>query len=101
MSTTPTIETTPTIKFTSPTEMLLNTPFPTVALSLPVDITTTILSPFLTDTLAFQDTATQTIVSAVEDMKILSYKDVEEIFQVMKATAEACPDSPPYQPAPT
>src|SRR5712692_9212297 len=99
MSTTP-IDVT-TMEFTSPTEMLLNTPFPMVTLSLPVDITATISSPFLTDTLAFQDAATQTVVSAVEDMKILSYEDTEEIFQVMKATTEACPNSPPYQPAPT
>src|SRR5229473_5604544 len=99
MSTTP-IDAT-TMEFTSPTEMLLNTPFPTVALSLPVDITATILSPFLTDTSVFQDAATQTVVSAVEDMRILSYEDVEEIFQTMRATAKAHPDSPPYQPAPT
>src|SRR5712692_5365237 len=99
MSTTPINAT--TMEFTSPTEMLLNTPFPTVALSLPVDITATILSPFLTDTSAFQDAATQTVVSAVEDMKILSYEDAEEIFQAMKATAEAHTNSPPYQPAPT
>src|SRR5713226_4529017 len=100
MTTTPVDATTPTMEFTSPTEMLLNTPFPTVTLSLPIDITATISSPFLTDTLAFQDAATQTVVLAVEDMKILSYEDTEEIFQAMKATAEACPDSPPYQPAP-
>src|SRR6266852_1448055 len=101
MSTTPINATTPTMEFTSPTEMLLNTPFPTVALSLPIDITATISSPFLTDTSVFQDAATQTIISAVEDMKILSYEDAEEIFQAMKTTAEACTNSPPYQPAPT
>src|SRR5229473_6752278 len=99
MSTTP-IDAT-TMEFTSPTEVLLNTLVPTVALSLPIDITATISSPFLTDTLVFQDAATQTVVSAVEDMKILSYEDAEEIFQAMKTTAEACTDSPPYQPAPT
>src|SRR5712692_3417484 len=101
MTTNPIDTTAPTMEFTSPTKMLLNTPFPTVALSLPVDITATISSPFLTDTSAFQDAATQTVVSAVEDMRILSYEDVEEILQTMKATAEAHPDSPPYQPAPT
>src|SRR5229473_119494 len=99
MSTTP-IDAT-TMEFTSPTEMLLNTPFPTVTLSLPIDITATISSPFLTDTSVFQDAATQTVVSAVEDMRILSYDDTEEIFQAMKMTAKACPNSPPYQPAPT
>src|SRR5712692_8646230 len=101
MSSNPIDATTPTMEFTSPAEILLNTPFPMVTLSLPVDITATISSPFLTDTLALQDAATQTVVSAVEDMRILSYKDAEEIFQTMKATAEARPDSPPYQPAPT
>src|SRR5712692_2800004 len=99
MSTTPINAT--TMEFTSPTEMLLNTPFPTVTLSLPVDITATISSPFLTDTSAFQDAATQTVVSAVEDMKILSYEDAEEIFQAMKTMAETHTNSPPYQPAPT
>src|SRR5713101_5335922 len=101
MSSTPINTTTPTMEFTSPTEMLLNTPSPTVALSLPVDVTATISSPFLTDTSVFQDAATQTVVSAVEDLRILSYKDAEEIFQTMKVPAEARPDSPPYQPAPT
>src|SRR6266849_10952988 len=90
-----------TMEFTSPTEMLLNTPFPTVTLSLPIDITATILSPFLTDTSAFQDAATQTIISAVEDMKILSYEDAKEIFQAMKTMAKTHADSPPYQPAST
>src|SRR5216684_7772627 len=102
MSNTPTIDaTTPTMEFTPPTKMLLNTPFPTVTLSLPIDITATISSPFLTDTLVFQNAATQTVLSTVNNMKILSYKDVEEIFQAMKTTAEVCADSPPYQPAPT
>src|SRR5713101_4558874 len=101
MSTTPIDAPTPTMEFTSPPKMLLNTPFPTVTLSLPIDITATISSLFLTDTSAFQDAATQMVMSAVEDIKILSYKDVEEIFQAMKMTAEACTNSPPYQPAPT
>src|SRR5713101_131113 len=99
MSTTPINATAPTMEFTSPTEMLLNTPFPTVSLSLPVDITATISSPFLTDTSAFQDTATQTVLSAINNMKILSYEDAKEIFQAMKTTTEAHPNSPPYQPA--
>src|SRR5713101_9050490 len=102
MSTNPTTEaTTPTIMSTTPANVLLNIPFPTVTLTLPVDMTATILSPFLTDTPVLQDTATQTILSAVSDMKILSYEDAEEIFQAMKTTAEACDDSPPYQLAPT
>src|SRR5713101_5428986 len=102
MSTNPTTEaTTPTIMSTTPANILLNIPFPTVALSLPVNMTATILSPFLTDTSVLQDAATQTVLSAVNDMKILSYEDAEEIFQAMRTTAEACNNSPPYQPAPT
>src|SRR5713101_2780232 len=101
MSTTPTIEaTTPTIASTTPADILLNIPFPTVALSLPVNITATILSPFLTDTSVFQDAATQTVLSAVNDMKILSYEDAEEIFQTMETRAEAHTNSPPLPTCP-
>ena len=64
-------------------------------------MTATISSPFLTDTPALQDAATQTILSAVHDIKILSYEDAKEIFQGMGAAAEAHDNSPPYQPAPT
>src|SRR5713101_2541020 len=55
----------------------------------------------MTDTPVPQDAATQTILSAVHDFKILSYEDAEEIFKGMRLVAIACADSPPYQPAPT
>jgi len=58
-------------------------------------MTATISSPFLTDTPVPQDAATQTILSAVHEMKILSYEDAEAVFKGMRPAVEAHADSPP------